>query len=449
VAELDRQVAIGQGQDRAFKASLRTAENAARSFREEAVRLKSTLQQVRTQCANDIRKRDVQIQRLKTHATTQQRGLKSSSATATITITPPVAPSPFIPDGLTVDDPNYSLKQETTEFLTTLCEQISDENDNVIGLVKSTLTTLRALQGLPAPGENEAPEEERDNSGVGAVMLQTSYEALAAEMDDVLEHLRSLLTNPSFVPIEEVQSRDAEIAGLKDGLFKTEARWKDAIKLMESWRKRLLQGGTSIRIEELGLGIGLSDRNTLSSDVLNNLPQAPDSDSGDLQDREEELQDLMDSADEEEEEEQPLGIGLEPNGNVLNEVDYNSKTIKIEVPVKFHDDTITTNITTDNASSKVSRIPKPRSADGKAAAAPPSPGRIKRKLDAVSIEAEAARKKRAAPKVDEEKPKKRQVLSAKSKISSTRRNTRRRSTLSPLELERLMKGQAYVEADGK
>jgi predicted nucleic acid-binding Zn-ribbon protein len=75
--DLARQMSLAQSQERSARAALRTAESSARSLREEMLRLKTTVQQVRTSCANDVRKRDVQIQRLKSHLTTQQRGNKT------------------------------------------------------------------------------------------------------------------------------------------------------------------------------------------------------------------------------------------------------------------------------------------------------------------------------------------------------------------------------------
>ena len=49
------------------------------------------------------------------------------------------------------------------------------------------------------------------------VQTENGYENLAAEMDLVIKHLRTLLTNPSFVPLEEVEVREEEIIRLREG----------------------------------------------------------------------------------------------------------------------------------------------------------------------------------------------------------------------------------------
>ncbi|EKG18161.1 Afadin/alpha-actinin-binding protein [Macrophomina phaseolina MS6] len=230
------------------------------------LRLKTTVQQVRTACANDVRKRDVQIQRLKSHLTAHQRGNRSGLVGASITITPGTTGSGAtsvgrVADVPNVDDAEYSLKQETTEFLTQLSQSLSDENDNLIGLVRSTLATLRELQGLPEHGlagpDPEAAHE--DAEGAEAHIMHTpppSYEALATDMDHVLENLRSLLTNPNFVSISEVESREEEIIKLREGWEKMEARWRDVVVMMQGWRQRMMDGGDTITLDELKMGLG-------------------------------------------------------------------------------------------------------------------------------------------------------------------------------------------------
>lgn len=264
--DLQRQLSLAQSSERSAKSSLRSAESSARSLREEMLRLKTTVQQVRTSCANDVRKRDVQIQRLKSHLTAQQRGNRTGLVGASITITPGSTGSGPTSMGKSEDMPNVedaecSLKQETTEFLTQLSQGLSDENDNLIGLVRSTLATLRELQGMPELGHSESdPEEGHENTEDSDAhmmhALPTSYEALATDMDHVLDNLRSLLTNPNFVSITEVETREEEIIKLREGWEKMEARWRDVVTMMQGWRQRMMDSGDTITLDELKMGLG-------------------------------------------------------------------------------------------------------------------------------------------------------------------------------------------------
>ncbi|OJD24581.1 hypothetical protein ACJ73_04057 [Blastomyces percursus] len=268
--DLSRLLALAEGQERAFKATIHSAEVTNRGLKEQVQRMKTSIQQIRSQCATDIRKRDVELQRLKSHLAERQRGKREGLGVTTITITPTPKVSMVrkaLEGGDGLESAGYSLKQETTEFLTNLCQELSEENDAMIGIVKSTLETLRNLQGLSDLPEKAIQEQdilgsnacENSRLEASASELTPQYEKLSAEMDSVLEQLRSLLTNPSFVPLEEVEVRDNEIDRLRDGWEKMEERWKEAISMMDSWHKRMAQGGLSVNIDELkeGMGLGL------------------------------------------------------------------------------------------------------------------------------------------------------------------------------------------------
>jgi hypothetical protein len=289
--DLARQMSLAQSQERAARAALRTAESSARSLREEMLRLKTTVQQVRTSCANDVRKRDVQIQRLKGHLTTQQRGNKTGLVGASITINPGtvgVGGSALQRDEAPdVDDPEYTLKQETTEFLTQLSQSLSDENDNLIGLVRSTLVTLKELQGMSEHNAREDAEglsaigEEDESTRQGMFQaLPTHYETLATDMDTVLDNLKNLLTNPNFVAVDEVELREEEIHRLRAGWEKMEARLREAFMLMDGWRKRMTNGDT-INLEELRMGLGLGmGLDTVNGQDVSMIDEEDDEDAG-------------------------------------------------------------------------------------------------------------------------------------------------------------------------
>ncbi len=245
-----------------------------RDLREEMLRHKTMMQQIRTQCANDVRKRDVQIERLKSHLTTQQRGSRQPLTSSTLTIipTPALHHTSVVKEGsaVSLDSPDYSLTQETTEFLTQLSQSLSDENDNLVGLLRASLTTLRSLQGLKAQPNHPSGQDHESMKSVDhtsapadpdlqlAQNMAFSYDALAGEMNEVLGHLRLILTSPSFVPVEELEIREDEIIRLREGWEKMETRWREAVALMDGWRKRMLRGGGSVNLEEIKMGLMLS-----------------------------------------------------------------------------------------------------------------------------------------------------------------------------------------------
>ena len=268
-------MALAEGQERALKTNVSSAETTIRSMKEQVQRMKATVQQVRAQCANDIRKRDLELQKLKSHLAERQRGKREGLGVTTININPTshrASRSRLLSGGEGVNNPGYSLKQETNEFLTQLCQGLSDENDVLIGLARDTVQTLKDLQGLPHV------EGDEDPSGMASIGTQKasqdpvttipeSCEELSTHMGMVLDHLRTLLTNPSFVPLEEVEVRDEEINKLREGWERMESRWRQAVTMMDGWHQRIADGGDSVQMEELKMGLGLNIDTSLASAV--------------------------------------------------------------------------------------------------------------------------------------------------------------------------------------
>ncbi|KAL9117366.1 MAG: hypothetical protein Q9187_006099, partial [Circinaria calcarea] len=266
--ELDRQLAIAVAHERTAKATLRSSETKNRTLREEMGKLKLTVSQIRGQCANDIRKRDGEISKLKRYLEGRRGRDGTGGQVGVVLVMPGVSRngkgSTIVHSEAEFESPDYSLKQDTTNYLTELCQNLSNENDALATLVRNSLATLRDLQGL-SPGVGDHSETTNPHEGIiedpnVTLTIAPSYETLAADMVQVLEHLRGLLTTP-FASIEEVEIRDEEIVRLREGWDKMEARWREAVTLMASGHKRTTKTGDTINLEDLRKGL------TLEADV--------------------------------------------------------------------------------------------------------------------------------------------------------------------------------------
>lgn len=336
-------MALAEGQQRALKENMSSTEATVRKLKEQQQKMKTTVQQVRAQCANDIRKRDTELQKLKSHLNDRQRGKRDGLGVTTININRATErTSRSEPD---VSNPGYSLKQETTDFLTELCQNLSDENDTLINLSRTTIHTLKELQGI---SELDSADGESSNMGISQSQSQTGPVSsvptnvmdLSGQMDTVLAHLGNLLTNPSFVPLEEVEMRDEEITRLREGWERMEMRWKQAITMMDGWHKRIQHGGDSVDLDELrkgmsldsGLGRSLGLSSTNGHDSIDD--NYDDGDDNGLEDSLEE--------DEEEAEPEPQVKSLKPTLakppiRALGERNGNVKTRASTRKVSFYD----------------------------------------------------------------------------------------------------------------
>jgi len=265
--DLERQLALSTAQERTVKASLRSADSRNRALREDMARLKLSVSQIRSQCANDVRKRDSEIKRLKRHLEGRRGRDGASSQVGVVVITPGAhksQPSSNVSTNSAsqAESATYSLKEETNAFLTQLTQSLADENDALTSLVQNTLSTLRHLQGLPSSG---SPSENPPNDPNVTLLTPPSYGSLEIDTTSVLSHLRGLLTNPSFVPLEEVEIREDEIARLRAGWERMEARWRGAVAMMDGWRRRMVETGDTINLDDLRKGLTLGEEAVPSS----------------------------------------------------------------------------------------------------------------------------------------------------------------------------------------
>uniref|UniRef100_A0A8H7N4B1 NIMA interactive protein n=1 Tax=Bionectria ochroleuca TaxID=29856 RepID=A0A8H7N4B1_BIOOC len=246
-AESQRKLDIAEASETSVRTQLKSAESVNRGLKDDLARTKALVTQARTACATEVRRRDRQIETLKKQVgeAGRARGSRTNSAITTITVT-----GDFGADTTTrtvaAAGEGYSLRSETNAFLADLAQNLSEENEQILGAMRKAMGRLREMSGW----ENGQAD--------GHVTRAQGWEDMAPELDSVLEHMKTILSNPSFVPIEEVVVREEEINRLKDGWVKMESRWTEAVHLIESWRKRMAASGRPVCDEELKMGLRLS-----------------------------------------------------------------------------------------------------------------------------------------------------------------------------------------------
>ncbi|KAH7148851.1 Afadin and alpha-actinin-binding-domain-containing protein [Dactylonectria macrodidyma] len=248
--ESKRKVEIAEASETALKTQMKSADAAIRSLKEEVARTKGLVAQARAACATDVRRRDRQIDTLKKQLgeAGRARGSRGNSAVMSITITGDIGGdkgSSTRGANTNTNADDYELRNETNMFLAKLAQDLSEENTAILNVMRRTMQQLREMSGWNSDQDSLATKEE-------------SWEDMGAELDSVLDHMRTILTNPSFVPIEEVEVREEEIAHLKDGWVKMESRWTEAVHLIDGWRKRMAASGRPVCDEELQMGLRLS-----------------------------------------------------------------------------------------------------------------------------------------------------------------------------------------------
>ncbi|KAF3160828.1 hypothetical protein TWF225_011558 [Orbilia oligospora] len=240
--ELERRCATFQGQERVLNANVRSAEITAKTLKDETARLKTMVQQVRTQHANEIRKRDHQISRMKERLLEKSRGGRGnkqpisfpgvtlSGTSSTTHLGGSIGNEDSVPGGT-----DLALTDDTTAILTALSQNLADENDTLVSMIKSTVTTLKAISGMDTEVDQEAELEEGERN---VITNDISYASLSNNVDEVLEHLKEMLNQPNYVPLEDLDARDREIERLGLQLRGTLEAWKNAIALVDLVNKQ-------------------------------------------------------------------------------------------------------------------------------------------------------------------------------------------------------------------
>ncbi|OTA70694.1 hypothetical protein K449DRAFT_428248 [Hypoxylon sp. EC38] len=269
LADTQRKLDSAEATERALRAQLKAAEQNIHKLKEDAAKSKTLLTQARAACANEIRKRDRQIDGLKKAVAdaSRVRGGGKNRDVISISVTGEVGADERggLPAGATEEE-GYSLRLETNEFLTELARGLSEENEGLLALVRRTVDGLRDMSGLErstedvngAGAERHSEHNGNNNPDVVVMVPQKGAEELAIELEAIMEHLRTILTNPSFVPIEEVEVREEAINRLRAGLETMESRWKDAVHMIDGWRNRMVSSGKSVDIDDLRMGLRLS-----------------------------------------------------------------------------------------------------------------------------------------------------------------------------------------------
>ncbi|KAG6057509.1 hypothetical protein E4U32_005089 [Claviceps aff. humidiphila group G2b] len=258
--DAQRKADLATAAESTLKTQLKSAEAHARALKEDVARMKSLVAQTRSSCTMEIRRRDRQIDTLKKQLgeAGRSRGTRANPAITTITVTGEVGSHEWNPTTASLHsssnntsegstDTNCALRVMENETILGLARRLTEENDNVTGLMQDTMEQLRDMSGWTA-----------DTKSDEHVRKPPVLEDMVAELDAVMDHMRVILTNPSFVPIEEVVAREEEINRLKAGWVKMENRWKEAVHLMDGWRKRMAVSGKPVCDEELQMGIRLS-----------------------------------------------------------------------------------------------------------------------------------------------------------------------------------------------
>ncbi|SZF02777.1 unnamed protein product [Blumeria hordei] len=256
--ELGRKLAIAEAEKKAYEDKQKTSETRERSLKIEVEKLRGTVSQIRAMCAVECRKREKMVEGLKKSLgdASRIRGGNKTTSSREIIVTAGINEAQPTKSTTSVEAEGYQLHMETNEFLTELAGGLSEENEYLLDLIRRTLDSLKKLSGWNQQTENMM------------VVAEVEEKNLKEDLEAVMTHIQKLLTNPGFVPLEEVEIREEEILRLREGWEYMETRWKEAVSLMDIWKKRMMHGSERTDTEELKVDRCLDPRRPSNNDAI-------------------------------------------------------------------------------------------------------------------------------------------------------------------------------------
>ncbi|KAK9375414.1 Afadin and alpha-actinin-binding-domain-containing protein [Lipomyces chichibuensis] len=231
----ERQFNIVAVQRDNFSTNVKTLELQNRNLQDDIARQKTVLQQIRAQDANERRKRDQQILRMKEKAGFEIRRAKSISTTtgkfnnSSWSSERYVASSQSMQTFSEHPESGSLFREQASNIIPNVIQELTHENARLIALIRETSLTLNVFTG-----EKSVNNEEFDNV---LQYLPSTFPELSIEINNSLEALREILHEPKYVSIEEVHHREQEIERLKKQLDSMTTNWKDAIQTMDEWNQ--------------------------------------------------------------------------------------------------------------------------------------------------------------------------------------------------------------------
>lgn len=216
-----------------LQSSMKMAEVNHINTKEELTRLSGLVSQLKTQFANELRRKDVEISKIKMRLSEPRHGKTHYGSKGTLTRLDSRSPAANAIE-------SSPVREETVEKLSQTLVQLNDALVAENGLLLKELYKVNC-EICKANGKPPALEEfvwKGPNLGAAGVARRTAHgNKISASIYSNLKQISDLLNDPNVVSVDEVRDRDKTIAHLTEKLRETTENWQKAIKTMDEWKK--------------------------------------------------------------------------------------------------------------------------------------------------------------------------------------------------------------------
>jgi hypothetical protein len=243
----DKQLQSVEQLNNALESSLASAKKNSDEARAMVAQLKLVVQKSRLQFANELRKRDMEISRLKERLQDPRKvktisgvsgtlstsynsfkgnvnGVASGQVNTSGTI---VSNGGAAKDKSAVQRELISMNQQLVSENSTLLEILHSIQDDFISMVYSS-SLIDKLPGLHLDGPPDA---------AGVTQRAIGAKELGKRISICIQEVGNIIHSPNFVSLTELREKEKEVVAVKEELRDMTANWKKAIKTLEEWKK--------------------------------------------------------------------------------------------------------------------------------------------------------------------------------------------------------------------
>lgn len=237
----EKQVWQAEHKNNALQTALAAAKKSRDEFRTTFSQLKLVVQKSRLQCANELRKRDMEISRLKERLLDPKKVKTVTGISGTLSKSYNSFKSTAGGGANTVQhNSGQSAKESTVQEVVRLNQQLVLESSTLLDMLYRIYQEFIDMVYSPSLAE-KIPELSAvglpDSAGVSERALRA--EELGQRIVVCIEEVRNIIYSPDFVSISEMREKEKEISDLREQLRDMTANWQKAMNSVEEWKKYL------------------------------------------------------------------------------------------------------------------------------------------------------------------------------------------------------------------
>ncbi|KAG5517879.1 hypothetical protein PMAC_000333 [Pneumocystis sp. 'macacae'] len=216
---------------------LSTALTEKKSTKDYISKIKSSLVYMKSHYANDLRKRDMQVSKLKEYLLGSELSKKNKNLSTMQVQTNSIShKGPLYTPSLTIEDLtiNEKLSEEAFSNLVFLSKEVSNTNIQLNSIIFQVLSDLDYLIGT------KVDQEPLFSSSTGSpILLEAQLQVRLKMLSDIL------FQSNNNTPLAETQTKDQEIYFLKQEIQKINNNWTNTKEFLNNFQESIFKNKNS------------------------------------------------------------------------------------------------------------------------------------------------------------------------------------------------------------